>query len=145
MQLEADMIEYTIFLENNVKAYETQKAALLCENITNQSERAATATSTTQTYYVNYSYFSQLTEYGNNTNNTCTVIAVQMLLGYYDHFINDTFVDTVYEEGVGTSESFHQLLNSYVYGNSSQGGIRIKKCCCGHQSLPGRSKLELRA
>ena len=126
IQLDADMIESTLSLENNMKAYETQKAALLYENRTNLSERAVNATSTTQTHYVNYPYFSQLTDYGTNINGTCTIIAVQMLLGYYDYFINDTFVDTVYEEGVGTSEGFHQLLNNYVYGNSSQGGIFIR-------------------
>lgn len=67
-------------------------------------------------YSVGYDYFSSLTEFGNNVNNTCTVIAESILLGYYDNFIDDSFVDSTYRNGNGTTEAFHQLLNDYVYG-----------------------------
>ncbi|MBO5323083.1 MAG: C39 family peptidase [Oscillospiraceae bacterium] len=75
---------------------------------------------------VGRSYFANLSDYGHNANGTCTVIAAQMLLNYYDNYSNDAFISAQYEQGSGSSEAFHQLLNNYVYGTGEQGGIFIR-------------------
>lgn len=75
---------------------------------------------------VGRNYFANLSDYGHNANGTCTVIAAQMLLNYYDNYSNDAFISTQYEQGNGSSEAFHQLLNNYVYGTGTQGGIFIR-------------------
>ena len=86
----------------------------------------------TVTHTVAYDYFSNLTQYGTNVNGTCTVVAISMLLGYYDNYVNDNYVRTVFEDGVGTTEVFHQLLNNYIYDSpSEQGGIFIHDACAG--------------
>lgn len=86
--------------------------------------------------YVQKSYFENLDrakgELGNNNGTgTCTVIAVQMLLGYYDNFICDQYVEAKYECGKGTNEAFHLLLNDYVYGDDPVGGIYIRNAAAG--------------
>ncbi len=126
-QLSDKMVANSVSAQAEVCAYETQKALLLAKTGTATLSTAATSTaSSLQTHTVEYSYFSSLTDYGLNVNGTCTVIAIQMLLGYYDYFINDRFVLSSYESGEGTSEAFHQHLNSYVYAESEQGGIKIR-------------------
>lgn len=83
---------------------------------------------------VQQSYFAGLTEHGQNVNGTCTVVATAILLGYYANFVNSRFVPTQYRDGNGTTESFHQLLNSYVYKNNQQGGIYIHDAVSGINS-----------
>ena len=83
---------------------------------------------------VQRSYFEGLTEHGQNVNGTCTVVATAILLGYYANFVNSRFVPTQYRDGNGTTESFHQLLNSYVYKNNQQGGIYIHDAVSGINS-----------
>ena len=73
------------------------------------------------------SYFSTLDKFGNNTNGTCTVLAEAILLGYYDVYVNGSYiVDSLYRDGYGTNEALHQLLCSYVYGSGAQGAIKIR-------------------
>ena len=44
-------------------------------------------------------YFEKLTEnHAENDSGTCSVIASEILLGYYDTFLNDTIVDEQYDE-----------------------------------------------
>lgn len=98
------------------------------QNTQKQHYMSSTARSSqraSMSYSAGYDYFSSLTDFGLNTNGTCTVIAAQMLLNYYDNFINSGFIATQYDEGNGSSESFHQLLCDYVYGTNPQGGIFI--------------------
>lgn len=71
--------------------------------------------SSTVNYNVNQSYFQNLLNFGNNANGTCTVIAISILLRYYDYFINDNYVSTIYQNGTGTTEGFHQHLNSFIF------------------------------
>ncbi len=86
--------------------------------------------------YVKRTYFENLDrdkdELGDNHHTgTCTVIAIQMLLGYYDNFICDQYVASKYECGNGTNEAFHLLLNDYVYGDNPVGGIYIRNAAVG--------------
>lgn len=74
---------------------------------------------------VAYNYFSNLTDFGVNRLNTCDVIAASIVLGYYDVYINDDFVESEYRQGSGTSDAFHVLLNGYVYGISSPHGTYL--------------------
>ena len=92
-------------------------------------------------YSVGYDYFSSLTEFGNNVNDTCTVIAESILLGYYDNYVDDSFVDSTYRNGNGTTEAFHQLLNDYVYGvGGAQSGKFIHETQNGiNNYLSGRT------
>ena len=78
---------------------------------------------------VEFDYFSNLSSLGNNVYGTCTVVAIAMLLGYYDVFVNDDCVDDYYMNASstpeGTTDEFHQLLCDYVYGENALGGIQI--------------------
>lgn len=96
--------------------------------------------------YAGKSYFENLNKgkYGKNENGTCTVIAVQMLLGYYDNYICDQYVAAAYESGSGTSEAFHQLLNGYVYGDQPQGGIFIHDAAVGINTYLSSRKITAR-
>lgn len=73
-----------------------------------------------------WDYFSNLSDFGLNTEGTCTVLAAAILFGYFDEYVNDAFVPSAYEQGNGTSEAFHQHLNDLVYGSNAQGGIFIR-------------------
>lgn len=119
-----------VAVEQNVKAYEINKAQALETAVSVNNERG-NSTRATHTFRVEYNYFSNLSDYGINNDGTCTVIATQMLLGYYDYFRNDAFVPSNYEQNNGTSEAFHQHLNDYVYGDESPGPIYI------HDAAPG--------
>lgn len=98
------------------------------------------------TKYAYGSYFRDLneSEHGKNTEGTCTVIAIQMLLGCYDTYICDQYVASAYESGDGTSEAFHQLLNGYVYGSLPQGGIFIHDAAAGINSYLSSRKITAR-
>lgn len=97
-----------------------------------QTASVATATSgTSTTYSVAYDYFSSHTDFGYNVYGTCTVIAAQMLLNYYDNYVNDAFIPTNMESGNGSSHAFHNHLNSYVYGSEEWGGIHIQDAAPG--------------
>ena len=129
-----DQITLTEIIQNeiNAQAYEIEKANNIeatANTITNVRSIASVAA--VQNYSVEYNYFSNLTDYGTNTQGSCTIIAIAMLLGYYDNFANDKFVNSQYESGSGTNESFHQLLNRYVYGGTSVGGIFIHEASLG--------------
>lgn len=80
----------------------------------------------TVTESVAYSYFSTLTEYGLNEYETCTVIALCMLLGYYDYYVNDDYVMNSHENGKGTNNDFHYVLNNYIFGADGPGRIFIR-------------------
>jgi len=71
-------------------------------------------------------YFESLTEYAENVDGTCTVIAACILLGYYDVFVNDDFVLDNHRDGSGTNEEFHDYLCSRIYGSNTWGGIFIR-------------------
>lgn len=85
-------------------------------------------------------YFPNLNDFGKNSNNTCTVLAASILLGYYDYKIHDSYIDSKYTtsasstSSAGTTEGFHQLLCNYVYGEGEQGGIFISKAASGINS-----------
>ena len=76
-------------------------------------------------------YFANLDEHGTNVNGTCTVLATCMLLGYFDEFRNDNYILDVYRDGDGTTEEFHQYMNSVVYGEEEEGGIYIREALVG--------------
>ena len=92
---------------------------------------------TTYTENVAESYFVNLHDFGINESNTCVVIATAMLLGYYDHYIYDGYVDSQYtiqstsSNSVGTTESFHQLLCNFVYGIDTRTAISIDYAVSG--------------
>lgn len=125
--LTAEVLSEASSVEASVKSVQS---ASLSRSVSNRASTVSTRSLTT--YSVQPSYFSNLTtQFGENLNGTCTVVAAAILFGYYDNYVNDNFVATLYEDGVGTTEEFHQLLNDYVYGASSQEGIYI------HDALPG--------
>lgn len=89
------------------------------------NNRAATkAVPTTSTTYTmnNSRYFTTLLDddFGYNVSGSCLAIACAITLGFYDYYVNDQFVPTAYESNYGTTESFHQLMRSFVgYSGSS--------------------------
>ena len=77
------------------------------------------------------SYFSNLVEYGDNVLGTCTVLAIAILLGYYDEYVNDNYVLDRYRDGNGTNEDFHQTLINFVYEDDPPGGLFIREALDG--------------
>ena len=69
-------------------------------------------------YYIpNENYFTSLlgNYFGLNVNGTCTMVASQILLGYYNYYSGlNVFIDSQYCDGYGTTESFHQLMINYI-------------------------------
>lgn len=59
-------------------------------------------------------YFENLHDYhGENDSDICTIISTQILLGYYDTFVNDTLVDEIYDR-ISVETSNTQLFWDYV-------------------------------
>ncbi|MBQ6997532.1 MAG: hypothetical protein IJN60_04065 [Oscillospiraceae bacterium] len=77
------------------------------------------------------SYFSNLVKYGENVDGTCTVLAIAILLGYYDEFVDDDYVLDRYRDGNGTNEDFHQTLINFVYEDDAPGGLYIRDALDG--------------
>lgn len=66
-------------------------------------------------------YFTQLIgeDFGTNTNGSCIAVACGITLGFYDIYVNNSFVADQYRIRNGTTESFHQYLyNLGIYGSS---------------------------
>lgn len=87
----------------------------------------------------NYFYFEKLHDmHGSNTDGTCAIVAIQILLGYYDTFYNDYIIPenfdvvssevqssiVLFEQSPGTNDSFHDYLIEYANSNEiSSNGI----------------------
>lgn len=106
------------YIQNALSLNSTVKTSNLVR--TGRSSGEYTTTS------VAYNYFSNMLAYGTNENGTCTVIASQILINYYDDYVNDNFIVGDYDIDGGSTEDFHQLLNSFVYGSGQQKGIKIR-------------------
>ncbi len=67
-------------------------------------------------YMLSYAYFdAPLNIFGNNTSGTCVQLACAILLGYYDNYVNGSFITNPnYVYGNGTTEAFHQHLQSWM-------------------------------
>lgn len=89
--------------------------------VKNRAEMRAIPTTVNNRYMSSSSYFtSQLGDrFGTNTSGTCTHIACAIMLGFYNHYVNTQFVPTAYENGCGTTESFHILLQSFLGASPS--------------------------
>lgn len=73
---------------------------------------------TTNTRYMTSSnYFSQLLgeDFGTNTNGSCIAVACAITLGFYDIYVNNSFVADQYRIRNGTTESFHDYLLETLY------------------------------
>lgn len=92
--------------------------------LANTSAYVLNSTSDLQIYTIEYNYFAYLTQYAANTVGTCSAIAAQILLGYYDSFINNDVVASQYEvdayTGHGTSNAFSNILLDYIYYNQGE-------------------------
>ncbi len=118
-------------LERRARDYEERKIQDT-QNVQTSSnlERTGGVTSS----YVEQYYFSNQVNTGENVHGTCTVIAICMLLRYYDYFISDKYMPDVYESGLGFSNDFHELMNDYVYGDGEETGIFIHNAIVGANS-----------
>lgn len=84
-----------------------------------QPEERSLRSGTQVTQSVSPSYFSNLSQFGSNTNGTCTVLATSILLRYYDFWFSENYVASMYHNGPGATQAFHELLNIYVYGTTT--------------------------
>ena len=116
-------------------------SANICNfNNSNTNQTQAIGAPISYSKSVGGAYFPNLNDFGKNSNNTCTVIAASMLLGYYDYKIHNSYIDSRYTtsatstSSAGTTEEFHQLLCNYVYGTGQQGGIFIGRAASGINS-----------
>ena len=68
----------------------------------------------------NHFYFEKLRFlHGYNPNNICTIIAAQIIFGYYDTFHDDTIVDSKYETGGGTRSDSKDLKDFFGQGTGN--------------------------
>lgn len=100
--------------------------------------RGSLAATSVEAYEVpNAEYFENLFDYGtNSTGNSCTAVAATMILGYYDKYVNDNYVASGYSQttsggSTGTSEAFHSLLCSYIWGNNPIQQITLTSAVAG--------------
>ena len=65
------------------------------------------------TYVDNAQYFENIVNYPANTNNSCGLTALAILLGYYDTYVNDGFVADQYivKDTTKTTNSFQDIPN----------------------------------
>lgn len=106
------------------------------ESLNNSSAQTVALNSENQlpsiVYTVEYNYFSSMTKHGVNSVGTCTAVAIQILLGYYDSFVNDDVIATEYEKPSyvehGSTDAFYELLFDYIYYNHNMqpGGIPLQ-------------------
>ena len=122
------------FLTNEEIAFYSMRESKAIESLVSANKEKKEVDSTRTQITVAYDYFSDLDEYGINNNGTCTVLAAAVLMGYYDYAVNDQFVSSIFRDGDGTNDYFHQLLNSYVFGGSSQHAITINDASSGFNS-----------
>ncbi len=126
--LAEDALQEICELERKVNSFSQ------AENLENALQKSVTESTSSRS--INNSYFNYLIDYAENRLGTCTVIAIAILLGYYDLYANSNYIADNYKQcssptaSIGTTESFHQLLCNYVYGSSSPGGIFI------HDTIP---------
>lgn len=115
-----------------ISAVESSVHSLVSESLTElSSSNNSTQVRTNITYSVEPSFFNNLTAIGVNTLGTCTIVAIQMLLSYYDTFISDQYIDSSYEGADSNAEDLHQLLIDYVYGTDTIEGKFIHETCAG--------------
>lgn len=115
-------------VESRALSYERtllEQAITLEAGAVEQSVASVAVTSGQTSIFVAQDYFEGLTAYGVNRDGTCTVIAACILFGYYDNYVHDKYVQSFYESGTGTNDSFHQYMNGLVYGTGDPGGIYI--------------------
>ena len=117
-------------LENSAEASVRANEVARLESKAKTSGQASvlSTNATVETFSVMNVYFSNLTEFGTNFRGTCTVLATAILLGFYDYYYCDHYVDSRYESGNGTNQTFHYYLCNYVYGTSlpENGAIKIR-------------------
>ncbi len=92
--------------------------------VKNRTEMRAIPTTVNTRCMNSSTYFTSLLgdNFGYNTSGTCTHIACAIMLGFYDNYVNTQFVPTAYEDGYGTTESFHIYLQSFIgYGPQGLG------------------------
>ena len=71
-------------------------------------------------YVTKEEYFSNLKEnFGHNSEGTCTIVALEMMLLYYDTFVNDNIVPEQYEVKSNTKNNSPGSLNDQYLYNSS--------------------------
>ena len=114
-----------------ISAVESSVHSLVSESLTLSSAVNSAKTRTMITHEIEPSYFSTLTAFGRNVSGTCTIIAIVMLLGYYDTFIDEQYVSTWHEGSADNVEDLHQVLNDYVFGSDTPGGTFISDACEG--------------
>lgn len=90
--------------------------------VNNRSGSKGLPTTTNNWYINNTSYFTSLLgdDFGYNNTGICTQIACQIILGYYDNYVNTKYVPANYRSGYGTTSSFLTLLESFI-GTTSSG------------------------
>lgn len=103
--------------EEDIKAIMDMEQA----TVKNRAEMRAIPTTVNNRYMSSSSYFTSLLgdRFGYNTSGTCTHIACAIVLGFYNYYVNTKYVPSAYENGCGTTESFHALLQSYLGCGSS--------------------------
>lgn len=75
----------------------------------------------------NDDYFRNLTQFPSNTQGTCGLVAICILLGYFDNYVNGDFItDSSFVLGNGTTQAMHDYLfdecKHTILGAGGKGG-----------------------
>lgn len=127
--LSAQDVQWVVDFESAINGVDKNQLGYVYNS--NEIRTPISSAISTYTDSVGIAYFPRLNDHGTNTEGTCTVLAAAMLIGYYRHNVNSNYIASQYvtqgssSSSAGTTEAFHQLLCTYVYGDGERGGISI--------------------
>lgn len=76
-----------------------------------------------ETLIANYAFFTNLLDYGNNIDGSCTIIAMEMLFCYYDALFDESFIDEFWGTDSKTfMQSGYDSLSDF-YSSPGTGGF----------------------
>ncbi len=104
--------------------------AVLKESIINSSNGHSPKVGVLTTMIESDYFMDLINQFGDNTSNTCTTVATCILLGYYDVFVDDSFVSYLFRDGIGTTQGFHDYM-AYNYIDPDYNGAFISAAATG--------------
>lgn len=96
---------------------DTPEIQFYSNNFPNQPDPNQTVNTNGFVKIKNHSYFENLTQFPNNTLGTCSLVAISIMLGYLDEYVDSRFIANgasyegkAFKNGVGTTDALHDYL-----------------------------------
>ncbi len=111
--------------ESPINNDELEKIIAIESNFKEKSKNEAT-NNRSSAYIANYGYFEHLdNNFGNNDTsnypNSCSYIAIEMILSYYDTFLSDNIISEIYD--VNVTKNFANFSNININSYDSSPGV----------------------